>query len=231
MTYPIHVMHVPGADPARDAIVARLVDEAGACVHEDPERRDTMWTWVQAANCAADDTAEWSIIVQDDAEPLPGWESHLRQALKYSPSPFLALTHAGRYGKDLYDKGHPYGVGHCTMWGTAIAYHRSVMGPLAEWATRLYQATGYRHDDTAVCGFARKHRFETAAVSRAIFWTNMPSLLGHFNAHSNSPLCTITNSTKYLPYTAPPGRLSAFSSSKEDMEIMATTSRWAELRK
>ena len=177
----IHIIHVPGVNAQRDEIVARMREEADACVHEDPDRNGCMWNWLNAAECAAKDTGPWSVILSDDAMPAhPDWKRHLTEAVMYSPSPILGLTYFGSFTESAVKKGVPYIEGPHTIWGGGVAYQRRVLKPLAEWARIIYTLTGYQHDDRLVSAFALKSGYNTAVVTRAIFDQPVEeSLLGH----------------------------------------------------
>ena len=190
---PVHVMHVPGADPRRDEIVEQLAATATVCVHADPERKGCMSTWLSAVDCATRDETRWSVIVQDDAVPLPGWRDHLEEACFYSPSPVLGLTYFGSYGERPLAKSVPYATGQALLWGGGIAYRRDFLGGLAHWAPRIVEATGYVHDDRLACAYAARIGVKTALVARAILdQPKLDSLLGH-NTLVRSPAYTIAN--------------------------------------
>lgn len=191
----VHVMHVPGADPQRDEIVARLVEQGDACLHLDPDRQGLMVNWLDTLDCAAhrdgDDGHSWSVVLSDDAEPLPGWQQHLERACLNSPSPILGLTHFGSYGAEALRRGLPYAVGSYLIWGGAIAYRTSIVRDLRRWASRLYAEIGYPHDDVLSCAFAMRMGWDVAMVTRAIFGQPVKkSLLGH-NTQIRHPATTI----------------------------------------
>ena len=180
-TYRVHVIHVPGVDAERDAIVKTLRETFDACVHEDPERRGCMWNWLQAARCAAlNDTEDWSLTLSDDALPFPTTECHLPHALANSPQSALGLTHFGGYGQGVLKKGAAYGIGAMVVWGGAIALHREIVRPLTSAALKFHMATGYPHDDGMVSLFQADRGDTTAMTSRALFDQPIKaSLLGH----------------------------------------------------
>jgi hypothetical protein len=191
----LHVLHVPGADMERDAIVYRLETESDACLHLDPDRAGVMPTWLAALSCAVErdgaDDYDWSLIVQDDAYPLRGWQQHVERACTSSPEPVLGLTHFGAYGARPLADGCAYGVGPYLIWGGAVAYHRSFVTRLWAWADRVYSETGYPHDDVLACAFAMKIGRRTAMAARAIFDQPVQrSLLGH-NTPIRRPATTI----------------------------------------
>lgn len=214
----LHVLHVPGADPRRDATVGELRRQATVCVHEDPARRGVMVTWLEALACAeaSDQDIPWSVIVQDDVEPLPGWQQHLERACTYSPQPVLGLTHLGSYGRRALDRQAPYAVGKGLLWGAGIAYHRRFMAGLARWAPWAVEQTGYPHDDRLIAAYARVSGVETAMVARALFdLPRWPSLLGHPAQYQ--PNTTIINCSG-PPYHARPrsARVSGSSGTAEE---------------
>lgn len=189
----LHVLHVPGADPQRDEIVARLVEQGDACLHLDPGRRGIMSTWLEAVACAATESNPWAVIVQDDADPLRGWQQHLERACTNSPQPVLGLTYFGQYGSKAAAKGAPFAEGRNLIWGGAVAYHHTFLQGLAEWAPRVVEQTDYPHDDRLVAAYAMKRGHRTALVSRAIFDQPVAqSLVGH-NTRIRTPALTILN--------------------------------------
>lgn len=189
----VHVVHVPGADPERDAMVQRQAQEADVCVHEDPERHGVMWNWLNAMDCAVKNDADlpWTVIIQDDTEPLRGWQQHLERCVTNAPTPIIGLTHMGGFGERAAAKGAPYGIGHNLVWGAGIAYHRSQVAPMAEWARKVWDKTGYVHDDVMVAAWAYRQKFYTCMASRAIFGLpRFKSLLNH-NTPVRHPFLTI----------------------------------------
>lgn len=191
----VHVLHVPGVDPDRDAIVAKLRDQGEACVHLDPNREGCMATWLKCLECAAanDTHLPWSVILSDDADPLRGWQQHLERACAFSPQPVLGLTHFGGYGAQALERGAPFGTGTALVWGGAIAYHRTFLDGLAKWAPRVQAETNYKHDDRLVCAYALKIGVKCALAARAIFGQPVKkSLLGH-SSPIRSPSTTIEN--------------------------------------
>lgn len=182
-------MHVPGADPARDEIVERLSTQAEVCLHADPDRIGVMPTWLGALSCAIDKDQDlpWTLVIQDDADPFEGWYEHLRYACHFSPEPVLCLTYMGGWGHRPYAKNVPYGVGEYLVWGTAVAYHRSIVEGLWEWCTKVWEETGYPHDDCLVACYALNQGFKTALTTRAIFdRAPIRSLIGH-HLHEGKP--------------------------------------------
>lgn len=178
----IHVMHVPGIDPRRDAIVAGLQDQAEVCLHADPGRAGCMATWLRALGCAAarDTHLEWSTIINDDIEALPGWQEELALAQRFCPTPVLGLTHFAGFGAEALRHGCPYGVGPHLVWGGAITYQREVLRGLYSWCSAVVAETDFPHDDWLIMAYAARSGFLTAMTARAIFdLPNIKSLLGH----------------------------------------------------
>lgn len=193
----VHIIWVPGIDPDRDAIVATLSSQATVCLHEDVNRtKGCMGNWLEALGCAAanDEDIPWSVILSDDAEPLSGWAQHLERACAYSPQPVLGLTHFGGYGAAALRKGAPYAVGQYLVWGGAIAYHRSIVKPLYEWAVPVVAKTGYKHDDCLIAAFGIRTGFLCALTARAIFDQPIKKSLLNHNTPIRRPDTTIANS-------------------------------------
>ena len=182
VSYRVHVMTVPGADPERDRMVKTFVGSAGgACVHEDPDRNGIMWNWRRALACAAEDGTDWSVISSDDAEPLPGWERHLPRALGFSPRPLLGPLHFGYLGRRVAEEGYAYSVGTGFLWGGIIAYRTAVLPDLIEYTRRFLEIDPeYPHDDVIAGCFADRFHGKPAMTARAIF-DHIPvkSLVGH----------------------------------------------------
>jgi hypothetical protein len=187
-------MHVPRADHHRDAIVARLTEQADACVHLDPGRRGLMPTWLEALGCAVatDDGCPWSVVLSDDAFPLRGWQQHLERACSASPVPVLGLTHFGAYGEAALAKGAAYAVGSYLLWGGAIAFSRTFADGLLPWASKVYEDTGYPHDDVLACAYAMKMGWRTGITARAIFGQPVAKSLLNHNTPIRSPSSTIS---------------------------------------
>ncbi len=177
----VHVLWVPGFDPDRDAIVAKLQDEATVCLHTDPERTGLMQNWLGAVDCAlANDTDQWSTILSDDAYPLHNWQDHLTRATASSPEPLLGLTHFGGWGKEPLSKGHPYAVGPYLVWGGAISYHRVVLAEIATWGRAVATRMNYAHDDCLAAAASMRLNRRCAMTTRALFGQPVKrSMLGH----------------------------------------------------
>lgn len=217
-----HVMHVPGADPDRDAIAERLRSE-GACIHPDPKMTGLMINWLSALKCALNDETPWTIVTSDDVEPLGNdYVKHIELACRYSPSPFLSLTHLGSYGEKALQKNSPYGVGKYLTWGAVIAFKRNAVKPLYDWAKEVYELTGYKHDDVLVSAFALRFGIPTAMTARAIFGLPVKkSLIGH-SMSGIDPKTTIINSNgPAYSFNIEPARVSRYCDPKGELERLA----------
>lgn len=219
----VHVMWVPGADPQRDAIVRQLQVEGQACLHTDDDRNGCMWNWLGAMDCAAanDSNDPWSIVLSDDAMPLPGWQQHVERACKYSPQPLLGLTHFGGYGEKALEKGAPYGVGQYLIWGGAVAYHRSIVAGLAGWARKVQAETGYQHDDCLASAYALRQGFKCALTARAIFDQPVKKSLLNHNTPIRRPNTTIEN-TDGPSYSASPRFIKVHKQVWDEIKELAT---------
>jgi hypothetical protein len=191
----VHVLHVPGAIPERDEMVRLQATQADLCVHEDRDPPGYVTpNWLTALDCAArtDGTkTSWSLIIQDDALPLPGWQQHAERACTNSPSPLLGLFHIGGWGAGLAARGAAYGIGSYLIWGCAAAYHSSTLRGLYDWASRIHDETGYRHDDVLACAYAMKMGWTTSFTTHSLFDHPLAgSLMGH-NFPNRRPGLTI----------------------------------------
>jgi len=223
MTFVLHTLHVPGADPERDEIVATQQAQSGTrvCLHLDPSRRGVVPTWLEALDCAAAIDEEWSVVIQDDALPLTGWQRELPAAAHHSPAPALGLTHFGSYGAKALAKNRPYAVGPNLIWGGAVAYHRSLLPALASWSRRQWDTTGFEHDDVLVPAYLMQLGLTTALAARALFDQPVQqSLLGH-NTLIRRPSTTIVN-TPHLAWSTRPGTLRVSRTVWPDLKEMAT---------
>lgn len=206
----IHILHVPGADPHRDSIVADYVArqdewEIDVCVHADPERRGIMYNWLAAAECALDDSnaPTWSIIIQDDAVGCPGWRTKLDEALWYAPAPVLGMSYFGQITDGAQKKGVPYLVGPHLIWGAAVAYKRTFLEGLVPFARRVWEEYQYPHDDRLISAYANRIGVDTALTVRALFDQPVEkSTVGH-GGGNRRPLHTL-GSTSGAPYSARP---------------------------
>lgn len=206
----IHILHVPGANPERDRIVSdwrlRANEDVEVCVHEDPERRGIMANWLDAAQCALDDAHQplWSLIIQDDAVPGPGWQRSIEEACWFSPAPVLGMSYFGKITEGAFKKNVPYMVGPHLIWGAAVAYKRDFLEGLVPWARWVYETTEYQHDDRLISAYANKIGVDTALTVRAIFDQPVEqSTVGHSGGGERRPGITIWGNSG-APYSARP---------------------------
>jgi hypothetical protein len=208
-----HVLHVPGANAERDAIVQHLIEEQddsfNVCVHEDPDRRGLMVNWIEALHCASDDGNSWSLVLQDDAMPLPGWKEHLEQALWHCPTVVLGLSHFGQATSTGARRGAPYLVGPHLIWGAAVAYRNVFLGGLAPFAEMVYARTQYPHDDRLISAYAQRVGKKTAVTTMALFDQPVAeSTIGHTGAGGDRrPRITIQTHGRYLRWANKPNHV------------------------
>lgn len=196
----LHILHVPGADDERDALVQGYRDTShwDVCVHEDPLRRGVMPNWLDAAQCALEnDEQKWSLIIQDDADGCSGWEDQFEQATWFSPAPVLGLSYFGSVTASAHRQGRPYLVGPHLIWGAAVAYSRDFLVGLVPWAEKVFDATQYPHDDRLISAYAQRIGARTALATRALFdQPVVASTIGHTGAGgvgARRPKLTIDN--------------------------------------
>lgn len=190
----LHVLHVPGADPTRDAAVLELQAEAQVCLHQDPDRRGVMWNFSTAMDCCLKNLDDpWQAVVQDDQFALPGWEEHLELACANSPRPVLGFSWIGTQRRVGVESGRPFIVGKYLLQGCAIAFHRTCFPSLSEF-TEQALAVGYNHDDMVVNTWANYRRQIYPAITSRCIFANITtkSLLGHHTYEAG--IYDITNS-------------------------------------
>lgn len=178
MTLNLHILTVADAGDEREDIVASYLDlpypDVHVTVHVDEERRGIMWNWLQAAKVALEEDSnysdnKWSIILQDDAVPMPGWRHALPEALWYSPAPVLGMSYFGKITDSAQKKNIPYLVGPHLIWGAAVAYRRDFLEGLVPFAQRVWDEYRYPHDDRLISAYANRIGVDTALTVRAIF--------------------------------------------------------------
>jgi hypothetical protein len=178
----LHIIWVPGVDPARDAMVADMAQITDVCLHSDTDRQGVMWNWAQAVTCAASmrHESDWHFLVQDDQVPLRGWMQQLERAVTHSPTPLLGLQWIDKRVEKAAAAGVPYLKGKYVIRGGAVAYHHSLLTELAIFARQAAKTT-YKHDDMAVCQWAVEWKgFLPSLVTHSIFASpKVKSLLGH----------------------------------------------------
>lgn len=189
----VHVIHVPGIDPQRDAIVEKLGRQSDLCVHADPDRNGCMWNWLTAVDCARKDDQPWSIILSDDADPVPGWSIAFDLVQIYAPEPIVGLTYFKDFTAGAVRKGVPFIVGPHLTWGGAVSYRHDVLDGLAEFAHQVYDETGYQHDDRLISAYSNRIGHRSCVVTRALFTQPVEeSLIGHPSVGRN-PTITIAS--------------------------------------
>lgn len=198
-----HVMHVPGADPVRDELVAQMkTDHPGdVIVHEDPDRNGVLPTWIAALKAARDSGDDWNLVVQDDAVPMNGWSLHLPQVLKHAPAPIISLSHFSDRGMRLVRQGVPFALSRHGLWGQAVAYHRSVLPNLVKVAEAVQE---YAHEEGKPLFLKWDDRIPaihnmltngySCFTARALFsHLHTDSLIGHASKVHRHPQSTIEN--------------------------------------
>lgn len=185
-TFAAHVIHVPHVSEIRDQITNRFVD-AGACVHTEQHLRGIMAPWSEVLRHAVNDGTDWTLVLQDDADPLDHWQDHVEAALRHSPVPVLALTHFGSYGVKAARAGYAYAAGRNLIWGAAVAIRADVVAVLPAFIDRVFAIDpSYPHDDNLLGVWADQAGVKTGFTSRAIFdHADTPSLLGHHGLRDN----------------------------------------------
>lgn len=193
----LHVMHTPDPDfPERrryvDTITSSWVSQSPDAyveVFEDPDRRGVLWNYQRALTAAIEQggDSDWVIVCQDDIHLLEGWETELKNALRFAPAPFVSLCHFNTVGKNLVRKGIPYGLGVHTIWGQMVAYHRSIQEAYLEFVNDVIEMDfdGYRKwDDGLAASFNLLNGTLSCMTARAVVQhADERSVLGHNLGH------------------------------------------------
>lgn len=193
-----HVMHVPGADPVRDENVAMQRETfEGLRVHEDPDRNGILWNWLNALTEAEEQGQAWTVIMQDDAVPVRGHETHLVEVLRFTPTPIVSLSHFADWGERLIKKNVPFGVAEHALWGQAVAYHSSVIPGLVQVARRVQKIAEkervYRNWDDRIPGIYNRLTGKRSAYTARALFTHAPikSIVGNAGNRIRGPQRTI----------------------------------------
>lgn len=181
-------MHANPSRPDRARVVALQESDAaldGRSFHvfNDPEQRGPLHTMIQCLKFAWNSTfyTDWIVVLQDDAEPVPGWLNYLPQVLDKSPQPVLGLSYFGyRYSiPKSPDTG--FLVGTYLLQGGAFAIHNSLLARgLIDWLEPLIYQDGFIDDDVALAAFSRWCGRSTACVTYALFQQRLNTMMrGH----------------------------------------------------
>lgn len=159
-----------------------LIREADVCLHSDPKQVGAMWNWSTVMKCMVKSVSNggWHIQLNDDVVGLRGWIPNLNEVLDNSPSLITGLAWVGvARGTKAFEAGKAFAIGNHLAAGCAVAYHESLIMPLARFA-HYAALTTYKHDDAAMTIWAKSVGLEPSLVSRSLFGLHdTASLMGH----------------------------------------------------
>lgn len=160
---------------------------------EGPPKRDTerLWRVARRAWLAYDPGADWHLLLQDDAIPIPGLLEETARALPHVPLHAILSLYLGNtrpiprvweeLGGRADEAGASWVVGPRSMWGVALALPVPVIEEMVEFCDRQ---TGIP-DDMRVGRWARrKHREAWFPWPSFVDHPPGDSLLGHNAARS-----------------------------------------------
>jgi hypothetical protein len=195
-------MHVPGLSADRDDLVAwyqQMFDEV--CVHADPDQRGVLWNHLGIVRCMVSESLDtsrgWSLVVQDDARPLDGWEDHLPEVCWNAPAPFVSLGHFSNFGQRLVERGIPFGLGANVVWGQAVLYRHDVVRSYARLVEDVAEMDFERYrkwDDGLPSVHSLLHGTKSCFTARALFeHQDWDSTMGHVKGQWRHARATIGN--------------------------------------
>jgi hypothetical protein len=172
------------AHPDRSALVAELRArlDRDVPVNWDSEgpasgNGDRVWRTARGGWELADPTADFHVLIQDDAVPAPDFLAGLERALEHVPddatvSPYLGQGGAAphrwtRMGAEADRRGASFVVSTTLMWGVAICLPVRLIPEMVECANRMAGVP----DDMRVSGWTKRRHGEV--------WYPWPSLVDH----------------------------------------------------
>lgn len=172
------------AHPDRADCVEILLTELGQeiPVHWDREgppsgNADRVWRQARSAWGMFDESADWHVLMQDDAMPCPDLLNGLAAALDHVDGPAIVSGYLGQ-GRlvpsrwaDLAARADQVGAcwirANILMWGVCIAVPTARIPRMIDWCDRRAAIP----DDMRVSGWARREGLDT--------WYPWPSLVDH----------------------------------------------------
>lgn len=173
MAHPDRALHVAALRHALGSEVPVAWDDEGPATR-DPER---VWRTARKAWELHDPTADWHLLLQDDAIPAPDLLVAVTRSLRHVPERAVVSLYIGtgrplpivwkRLGAKADEAGASWIVGPRSMWGVALALPTAVIPSMIAWADKQRGIP----DDMRVGRWAQRQRFET--------WFPWPSLVNH----------------------------------------------------
>lgn len=175
------------AHPARAGLVDSLLESLGAAPgeapvawdDEGPPRRDPdrLWRTARRAWQLYDPTADWHLLLQDDAAPCDGFLEVLAAGLKHVPERAIVSAYIGSvrpmpgmwrgYAERADRELASWIVGRRSAWGVALAVPTALVPEMIDWCDRQHGIP----DDMRVGRWAHRKRLEV--------WFPWPSLVDH----------------------------------------------------
>lgn len=172
------------AHPDRSALVAELQErlDRDVPVNWDDEgpasgNSDRVWRTARGGWELADPSADWHVLIQDDAWPSPDFLAGLGQALEYVPDDATVCPYLGKggmaahrwstLGAEAERRGASFVRSASLMWGVAICLPVRLIPEMIERANMLAGVP----DDMRVSGWTKRRRGEV--------WYLWPSLVDH----------------------------------------------------
>lgn len=145
----------------------------------DPDR---IWRTARRAWLLYDPTADWHVVLQDDADPTPLLLVTLPEALRCAPRGAVVSLYLGsvrpmagtwrRLAEGADAVGASWIVGPMIQWGVALAVRTGDIPGMIRWCDMQRGIP----DDLRIGRWARKHKREA--------WYTWPSLVDHRDAGS-----------------------------------------------
>lgn len=195
----IRVMTASGFTSARDERVQWWVDTYGdrVKVFDDSERKGVLWNHLQIVTDIVESGEDFSLVVQDDAVPLNGWEEHLQEVIRTATRFPVSLCHFQKRGKEMWDRGICYGYSPSSLWGQAVLYSKEFAQAYLPTVQDIFEIDpiGFQKSDDGVIVV---HNLLTgnnsSFTTRALFdHADGHSTLGHLS-RGRRPVATIENS-------------------------------------
>jgi hypothetical protein len=138
----------------------------------------------------ASDETRWALILQDDAQPIPGFFAHLNRALRHAPDTCVSLyvgTSRPPQWMAAVDRATATADGagaawlECStlLWGVGIAIPIDHIKPLLTWATR----SQLPYDQRIGAWYRNVHRRVRYTWPSLVDHADGPTLVQHADGH------------------------------------------------
>lgn len=178
--------------------------------NEGPPRRDPdrLWRNARAAWSMYDQAADWHLLLQDDAHPVPHLMEALPGMLEHVPAACVVSLYVGTgrpvpgvwhdLGRRADEAGARWLVGPMVMWGVALALPTPLIPAMIRWADTRYGIP----DDMRVGRWARRSKLEAwFPWPSPVNHPDGPSLVGHGPGRTARRM--LTEDIRTVDYDAP----------------------------